>query len=139
MLAIINGSKIKYEVQGAGRAIVLLQGTGCINLDVTELTEAGFKVVVPDITELGSLKGGESKIASEVITLLNYLGIGRSVYAVHPGNEEIIKVMRERFPERLAGVFLMDKDSQQNTENLVQSLSTLRVTRVTRTCLREVA
>ena len=53
----VDGVGIEYEVQGAGRPVVLLHGfpdTGRLwRHQVPALAEAGFQVIVPDLRGYG--------------------------------------------------------------------------------------
>jgi len=124
MKAVINGKKISYSVEGQGKAVVLLGGEQQPIAKEGFLAQSGYRVIVPDLSETDETRG--SSLAGKVVALMNYLGTGRAVVAATRLNADLVKVLVERYPQRLADVVFLDGSPEENTTNLAERLHQLR-------------
>ena len=121
MQATIKDTNMIYEEMGSGRAVVVLQKSLAQMGNLEGLSDAGFRVIVPGVggASRAPQEGDADWTAEQIVTLLNYLGIGRTAFAVMPGHEAVIQALREKYPKRLAGAFPLQTGDNGEMDRLV--------------------
>lgn len=84
-----DGAKLFYSVQGEGQPVVLLHPTPCDHrfwLSASEALAEKYRVIIPDLRGHGQSAAGDGPItmqqlSSDVLRLLNDLGIQRALFA----------------------------------------------------------
>lgn len=112
MRATINGVQIGYDDYGQGPAVLFVHdyplNRKMWKPQVEPLVEAGFRVLLIDLRGFGdsSLESDEVNIqtySSDIIGLLNYLGIGRAVVCGLSLGGYVLFDLIEKYPQRVAG------------------------------------
>ena len=115
MRATINGVQIGYDDYGQGPTVLFVHdyplNRKMWRPQVQPLVEAGFRVVLVDLREFGESGLESDRVAihtysSDIIGLLNYLGIGRAVVCGLSLGGYVLFDLLENYPQRLAGACL---------------------------------
>jgi pimeloyl-ACP methyl ester carboxylesterase len=97
---------LNYLEAGKGPAIVLLHDSGlgpeCWRAQLAPLTEAGFRVIIPDFSNLKQVASLEDH-SRGLILLLNHLGIGRALMCGLGFGGTILLHLLTGFEARVAG------------------------------------
>jgi 3-oxoadipate enol-lactonase len=122
----IGTMAIAYDDQGVGPAIVLLHGFPlCRRMwqpQIAPLTEAGYRVVVPDLRGFGDSEATDGPYsmdvyADDVIGLLDHLGIEQAVVGGMSMGGYVLFNLLERHPQRLvAAAFLVTRAAGDDYE-----------------------
>ncbi|MDH3997223.1 MAG: alpha/beta hydrolase [Desulfuromonadales bacterium] len=111
MEAHIDNVQINYDDTGSGPAVILLHefplNRNMWRPQTQELVNNGFRVIAPDLRGFGRTPshGKPFSIAThsqDVITLMNYLGIGRAVVVAAATAGRILIDLNRRFAHRLS-------------------------------------
>ncbi len=99
-------TRLKYRDIGKGPAVVLLHDSlltpDCWQKQVPALLDAGFRLIMPDLSSCRS-NGKLSDYSMEIITLLNRLGLGRVAVCGMGMGGSILFDLLERYQSRIAG------------------------------------
>jgi len=115
MRATINGVQIGYDDFGQGPTVLFVHdyplNRKMWRPQVEPLVEAGFRVVLVDLRGFGesaleSERVGIHTYSSDIIGLLNYLGIGRAVVCGLSLGGYVLFDLMENYPQRIAGACL---------------------------------
>ncbi len=119
MNAEINGIRMAYDVVGNGPAVLLIHGFPlCRRMwepQAQALSEAGFRVVVPDLrgygeSEAGDLPGSMDLFADDLIALMDHLGIDRAVVGGMSMGGYVLLNLLARYPQRIrAACFIVTR------------------------------
>lgn len=112
MRAIINGITMAYDDNGSGPALLLIHGFPlCRRMwhpQIRALTEAGFRVITPDLRGFGESDAPDGPysmelFADDMVELLDQLGIGEAVVGGMSMGGYVLFNLLERYPERVRG------------------------------------
>jgi len=130
MFAEVNGIKIYYEDKGQGPAFVFIHGLG-ENAPSwrfqTDFFSRGFRTIAMDLRGHARSDDGDEVItldlfASDVIGLLDYLGIDKAHFIGHSMGGVILQEIAASYPERLLSIILSSTagffEPPANTTNL---------------------
>lgn len=115
MRATINGVQIGYDDFGQGPTVLFVHdyplNRKMWRPQVKPLVNAGFRVVLIDLRGFGessleSDRVGIHTYSSDIIGLLNYLGIGRAVVCGLSLGGYVLFDLMENYPQRIAGACL---------------------------------
>ena len=116
MKAVIGGVNLAYDDTGGGPAVVLLHGfpfnRRLWRPQALALAAAGYRVVTPDLrgfgeSALGDGIAGIGTFATDLLGLLDYLGIGRAVIGgMSMGGYAVLEFLA-RSPQRCAAALLV--------------------------------
>lgn len=115
MRATINGVQIGYDDYGQGPTVLFIHDCPLNRKmwqpQVDPLVAAGFRVVLIDLRGFGEsgLESDQVDIhtySSDIIGLLNYLGVGRAVVCGLSLGGYILFDLMEKYPQRIAGACL---------------------------------
>lgn len=121
MKAMINGNHLAYDDFGCGPAIVLIHGfplnRQMWTRQVDPLVNAGYRVIMPDLRGFGDSSASNTSwtlqsMAGDVLSLLNYLGIGRAVFCGAGMGGTVVLHLLERSSHRVAGACLVSTPVQ---------------------------
>ncbi|WP_320044506.1 alpha/beta fold hydrolase [uncultured Desulfobacter sp.] len=107
----LNGIQLAYEEAGKGPAVLLIHGFPLSRKmwrsQVQALSEAGFRVVVPDLrgfgeSESGTGTGSTDLLADDLIALLDHLGIEIAVVGGMSMGGYVMLNLLARYPERFS-------------------------------------
>ncbi len=121
MNATINGISIAYDDVGAGPAIVLIHGfpfnRRMWQPQVSDLVDAGYRVIIPDLRGFGESQVPEESwtlatLATDLVELLNYLGIGRAVFCGSAMGGSVLFHLLDRYPAKVAGACFVSSRSR---------------------------
>lgn len=116
MQANINGVLTGFDDFGQGPAVLFIHDFPLNRKkwqkQVEPLVNSGFRVVLADLRGFGESWGGDAPVgiqtySSEIICLLNYLGIGRAVVCGLSLGGYVLFDLMERYPQRIAGACLV--------------------------------
>ena len=113
-----DGVGISYEVTGQGRPVILLHGfpdSGRLwRNQVPALSEAGFKVIVPDLRGYGRSSKPEAvdaysmpALAGDVLAVLSDVGVERAHVVGHDWGAALAWVLASLAPERVDHVAVL--------------------------------
>lgn len=111
MQAKLNGIQLAYDEAGKGPAVLLIHGFPLSRKmwrsQVQALSEAGFRVVVPDLrgfgeSESGTETGSTDLLADDLISLLDHLGIEKAVVGGMSMGGYVMLNLLARYPERFS-------------------------------------
>lgn len=111
----INNLPVGYDDFGQGPAVLFIHdfplNRKMWRKQVEPLVSAGFRVVLIDLRGFGETVEGDSPVeiqtySSDIIGLLNFLGIGRAVMCGLSFGGYILFDLMERYPHRIAGACL---------------------------------
>lgn len=152
MQASINGVLIGYDDFGHGPAILFIHdfplNRKMWQKQVDPLVAAGFRVVLTDLRGFGDSGMVEKSTdiqtySSDIIGLLNYLGIGRAVVCGLSLGGSILFDLLEKHPQRVAGACLAvsrpvadDIQERAKREEMYLALQDGRVSEVKQELLR---
>lgn len=112
MHAFINGITVAYDDNGSGPAVLLIHGFPLSRRmwrpQTRALTEAGFRVITPDLRGFGESDAPEGPysmelFADDMIELLDHLGIGEAVVGGMSMGGYVLFNLLERYPARIRG------------------------------------
>jgi pimeloyl-ACP methyl ester carboxylesterase len=115
MRATINGVQIGYDDFGQGPTVLFVHdyplNRKMWQPQVQPLVQAGFRVVLVDLRGFGESGLEAERVAihtysSDIIGLLNYLGIGRAVVCGLSLGGYVLFDLMENYPQRIAGACL---------------------------------
>lgn len=115
MRATINGVQIGYDDFGQGPTVLFVHdyplNRKMWRPQVAPLVDAGFRVILIDLrgfgdSTLNSEGVGIQTYSSDIIGLLNYLGIGRAVVCGLSLGGYVLFDLLENYPQRIAGACL---------------------------------
>jgi len=115
MRATINGVQIGYDDYGQGPTVLFIHDCPLNRKmwqpQVDPLVAAGFRVVLVDLRGFGESSldvenVGIHTYSSDIIGLLNYLGVGRAVVCGLSLGGYILFDLMENYPQRIAGACL---------------------------------
>ncbi|WP_432821576.1 alpha/beta fold hydrolase [Trichloromonas sp.] len=121
MKANINGMSIAYDDVGTGPAVVLIHGfpfdRRMWQPQVADLVDAGYRIILPDLRGFGESQIPESAwslatLATDVVELLNYLGIGRAAFCGASMGGSVLFHLLDRYPTRVAGACFVSSRSR---------------------------
>lgn len=107
-----NTARLSYDDHGSGPAVLLLHGYPLCRAmwrpQVRALTEAGFRVIAPDLRGFGHSPLPQGPVsmeayADDLIALMDSLGLGRAVVVGMSMGGYVLFNLLERYPKRLAG------------------------------------
>lgn len=134
MLANINGIKMYYEDKGQGPAFVFIHGLGESARSwhfQTDFFSKSFRTIAMDLRGHAQTENGDTTItldlfASDVIGLLDHLGIEKAHFIGHSMGGVILQEIAKRYPERLHSIILSSTAGYfvepANTVNLMARL-----------------
>lgn len=130
MHATIHGTPIAYQEAGQGPAILLLHDLPlCRSMwqpQITTLSHQGYRVIAPDLRGCGEsqLCGQPLSLrmwARDILTLMNYLGIGRAVMVGSGLACGVITEIIKRHPHRVAAASLLSPNHVPvGADNVIQ-------------------
>jgi pimeloyl-ACP methyl ester carboxylesterase len=98
---------LTFEDQGRGPSVVLLHdsflGADCWHAQIPPLIQAGFRVIRPDFSRDEETSGDIGRFSDKIISLLNYLGIGRAAVCGMGMGGTILFDLLERYSARVVG------------------------------------
>lgn len=115
-----NGVRLHVAECGAGRPLLLLHGWPEFWLTWEPLMQrlgGRFRLIAPDLRGFGdsekpdagpSDRAGAAVHATDMLALLEALGVGRAGVVAHDIGGSVVQPMARQAPERLAGLFLFD-------------------------------
>ena len=116
MHALINGIKMAYDDFGNGPAVVLIHDLPlCRKMwqhQVEPLANAGYRVIAPDLRGFGDSETGVKNLSlqqnsDDIVGLLRYLGLGRSVLIGLGAGNHVIDDIQQRYPGRVAAAIFL--------------------------------
>lgn len=140
MYANINGIKMNYEDKGQGPAFVFIHGLGESAESwhyQTDFFSKSFRTIAMDMRGHAKSEDGDKTItldlfASDVIGLLDHLGIQKAHFIGHSMGGVILQEIAARYPERLLSVilsstagFFIEPDNSKNLELRLQRIDTI--------------
>lgn len=119
----INGVRIGYDDFGQGPVVLFLHDylldRKMWKHQVEPLVEAGFRVILTDMRGCGESAPVDKPVlvkthSSDIIGLLNYLGIGRvAVCGLSVGNS-VLYDLKDNYPQRVVGTYLAISSTVQS-------------------------
>ncbi|PLX99161.1 MAG: hypothetical protein C0622_10845 [Desulfuromonas sp.] len=102
---------LKFQDSGRGPAVVLLHDA-LLNADswkeqAAELVEAGFRVIVPELSGLPG-SGNLADYRAAIIAMLNRLGVGRFAVCGMGMGGSVLLALLERYQERIVGACMIN-------------------------------
>jgi 3-oxoadipate enol-lactonase len=110
MQAVINGITMAYDDSGSGPAVLFIHGFPlCRRMwhpQLQALTEAGFRVVTPDLRGFGESDAPDGPysielFADDMVALLDYLAVEKAVIGGMSMGGYVLFNLLERYPERV--------------------------------------
>lgn len=136
MEAITNGVRMVYDDQGAGDPVILIHGFPlCRRLfrpQVNALTDAGFRVITPDLRGFGDSDAPEAPygmdlFADDIIGLMDHLSLDRAVIGGMSMGGYILFNLLHRHPGRIRGaIFLQTRQTADDDAGKARRLDLAR-------------
>lgn len=123
-VATVNGVRIGYDDEGAGRPLVLVHGhpfdRSMWRPQVAALSAAGHRVIAPDLRGYGrsAVVPGKTPLATfaaDIAALLDHLGVERFVLGGLSMGGQIVMQCYRQFPERIEALVLADTTAREDT------------------------
>jgi pimeloyl-ACP methyl ester carboxylesterase len=127
MKTVINGITMSYDDLGSGSPVVLIHGfplnRGMWKPQTEVLTQAGFRVIAPDLRGFGETDAPEgpysmSMFADDIIALLDQLGIDRAVIGGMSMGGYVLMNLLERYPGRFSAACFITTRSDSDDETV---------------------
>ncbi|HZU10138.1 MAG TPA: alpha/beta fold hydrolase [Pseudacidobacterium sp.] len=119
-----DGTRLFYEIMGEGEDVFLLHPTPVHHafwIPVAEILAQKYRVILPDLRGHGQSEAGEApitipKLGSDIIKLLDELGIRKALFAgCSVGGYTLYELWR-RIPERIRALAFCCSKPQADTE-----------------------
>lgn len=121
----VNGAQVAFEEIGSGeQALLLIHGHPFDHTmwqpQIEPMARLGWRVIAPDLRGYGASAGGSDKttldqFASDLIALLDHLGVDRAVIAGLSMGGQIVMEICRLFPQRVQGIVLAATFPQADT------------------------
>ncbi len=108
-----RGARLHYEVAGEGPPVLLVHGFTNYGqvwaMQIAALVHSGYRAIVPDLAGHGLSNGADSTtgvptLASDMVTLLDWLGIERAVVCGLSLGGMVAQQMAVDHPDRVSGI-----------------------------------